>query len=186
VPYLGLIRLHYNFYDANAIHEVMRSNPILSIDGNNTWRMVLWRQIIVDDFPWNIPGLGFGTRALNYYPIEDISKLASLPYVLGAHNSFVYLFGRLGIFYVLLIIPVYICVFREYFYHKAYYSANNQVLIFWSFFAITIIAAFNPTLESPIYSGAYWLLLGFTARCIRNRIFAKPLNSPSHESPVYT
>ena len=60
-------------------------------------------------------------------------------------------------------------IFREYFYHKVYYYANNQILIFWSFFAATIIASFNPALESPIYAGAYWLLLGFIARAIYNR-----------------
>lgn len=169
VPYLDIIRLHYNYYDTNAIHEVMRSNRILSIDGNNTWRLVLWKEILVDDFPGNIFGIGFGTPALRYFPVEDYSKLATLPYLLGAHNSFVYLFGRLGIVFLLLIIPIYVCILREYFQYKSYYYANRGILLFWSFFAITIIAAFNPTLESPIYSGSYWLLLGFTARCIHNR-----------------
>jgi hypothetical protein len=87
----------------------------------------------------------------------------------GSHNSFVYLFGRLGLVFVFLIIPIYRCIFREYFYYKQYYYDNRQILLFWSFYAITVIALFNPTLESPIYSGAYWLLLGFVARCIYNR-----------------
>jgi len=169
VPYLDIIRLHYSYYDTGAIHEVMRSNRILGIDGNNTWRLVLWKEIVVDHFPANLFGIGFGTPALKYFPVEDYSKLQTLPYLLGSHNSFVYLFGRLGLVFVLLIIPIYRCIFREYFYHKQYYYGNRQILLFWSFFAITVIAAFNPTLESPIYSGAYWLLLGFVARCIYNR-----------------
>jgi hypothetical protein len=169
VPYLDIIRLHYNYYDTGAIHEVMRSNRILGIDGNNTWRLVLWKEIVVDHFPANLFGLGFGTPALKYFPVEDYSKLETLPYLLGSHNSFVYLFGRLGLVFVFLIIPIYRCIFREYFYHKRYYYGNRQILLFWSFFAITVIALFNPTLESPIYSGAYWLLLGFVARCIYNR-----------------
>jgi hypothetical protein len=180
VPYLDIIGLHYTYYDTGAIHEVMRSNPVLGIDGNNTWRLVLWKEIIVDHFPANLFGIGFGTPALKYFPVEDYSKLSTLPYLLGSHNSFIYLFGRLGLVWVAVIVSIYRCVFREYFYHKAYYYGNRQILLFWSFYAITIIAAFNPTLESPIYSGAYWLLLGFVARSIHNRRASvlKPMPAP--------
>ncbi len=180
-PYLSIISLHYNAYSYDAIHEVMRSNPILSIDGNSTWRLVLWKQVIVDNFPVNLAGAGFGTPLLKYFPVEDYSKLSSLPYVLGAHNSLVYLFGRLGIVYVILIVPVYITVFREYFYYKAYYYNTNGILLFWSFFAITIIALFNPALESPIYAAGYWLILGFVARSIQKRQFKSiPVEGPVH------
>jgi hypothetical protein len=169
VPYLSLISKDFSFLSYNGILNVMRSNPILSIDGNSTWRLVLWKEVIVDNFPANIFGIGFGTPMLKYYPVEDYTKLASLPYVLGSHNSFVYLFGRLGIVFVLLIAPIYICIFREYFYFKRYYYSSNQVFIFWSFFAISMIALFNPTLESPIYAVGYWFLLGFLARAIYER-----------------
>jgi len=172
IPYLSIISIHFSPYGYNAILEVMRSNRILSIDGNSTWRLVLWKQVIVDQFPANIFGLGFGTPMIKYYPVEDYSKLATLPYVLGSHNSYVYLFGRLGIVYILLIAPVYTCIFREYFYFKRYYYANNQIFIFWSFFAVSMIALFNPALESPIYASAYWMILGFTARAIYNRKYA--------------
>ncbi|MBC7903779.1 MAG: hypothetical protein H7Y27_10160 [Gemmatimonadaceae bacterium] len=147
----------------------MKSHPILNLDGNNTWRLVLWNQLIVDRFPANIFGIGFGTPALYYYPIADYSKLESLPYVMGAHNSYVYLFSRLGVVYLLLIVPIYAIIFREYFKFKNYYRANNEILIFWSFFAITIISLFNPTLETPIYAGGYWMMMGFVARCISLR-----------------
>jgi len=168
-PNLSLIANRYNPRTEVGIYDVIRSHPLLSIDGNSTWRLVLWKQIIVDDFPKNIFGLGYGTRAIKYFPVEDYSKVQSLPYVLGAHNSFVYLFGRLGIVYVLLTICIYFNVFREYFYEKKYYFANNQALIFLSFFAISIIAMFNPALESPIYASGYWLVLGLVARCIAER-----------------
>ena len=169
VPYLALISNQYSFYSYNGIFEVMASHPILSVDGNSTWRLVLWKQMIVDNFPGNLLGAGFGTPVLKYYPIEDIAKLDTLPYLLGAHNSFVYLFGRLGIFYVVLTAVMYAKIFREYFYYKAYYYKTDQILIFWSFFAITIIASFNPALESPIYASGYWLILGLLARAISQR-----------------
>src|SRR5688500_3422605 len=88
---------------------------------------------------------------------------------MGAHNSFIYLFGRLGIVYLLLIIIVYATVCKEYIYHILSYYSNNQVLVFCSFYTITVIALFNPALESPVFASAYWMLLRFTARCILNR-----------------
>lgn len=168
-PNLSLIKNQFTPRSTKAIKEVMRSNSLLAIDGNTTWRFVIWNQIIVDKFPANLYGLGFGTPVLKYYPIEDYKKLSTLPYVMGGHNSFIYLFGRLGIIYLLLIIPLYIKIFKEYFYHKQYYYSNSQVFIFWSFFIITVMAFFNPILESPMFASAYWMLLGFTARCIYNR-----------------
>jgi len=178
-PNLELIGNRYSPYNHIGIFDVIHSHPILSIDGNSTWRLVLWNQIIFDNFPTNIFGLGFGTPAIRYYPVEDYSKLSTLPYVLGAHNSFVYLFGRLGIIYVLLITPIYIKIFKEYFYYKSYYYSNKQIFIFWSFFAATMIALFNPALESPIYASGYWMLLGFVARAIHNRIYLPQNISPA-------
>jgi hypothetical protein len=169
LPDLGLIANRFSLTDQVGVYDVIHSNPLLSLDPNSTWRLILWKQVLVDHFPANLFGIGFGTPMFKYFPIEDFSKIQSLPYVLGAHNSYVYLFGRLGLPYFLLIVAIYIRVFKEYFYYKAYYYENKQILIFWSFFAATIIALFNPALESPVYAGAYWLLLGFTARAIVNR-----------------
>lgn len=169
LPELDLIKNNFSFYDEVAIRAVMDSNKILGLDPNNTWRLVLWKQFIIDLFPGNLFGIGFGTPAVMYYPVADFSKLDSLPYVLGAHNSFIYLFSRLGILYLMIIVPLYSHVFKEYFYQKNYYRNNNEILIFYGFFAITIISLFNPTLESPIFAGGYWLLLGLVARSIYDR-----------------
>jgi hypothetical protein len=179
IPYLSIISHHYNYYTDDAISEVRASNRLLRVDANNTWRLILWKQIIVDNFPKNLLGLGFGTPAITYFPIEDYTKIASLPYLIGAHNSFIYLFGRLGFLFILLIVPIYRDIFREYFYQKAYYYANNGILIFWSFFAVTIVVSFNPALESPIFAGAYWLILGLTAACIRERTLTNSNHSPA-------
>lgn len=168
-PDLSLIKNHFAPKSTRAIEEVMQSNALLQIDGNTTWRLVIWNQILVDKFPANLFGIGFGTPMLKAYPIEDYSKLATLPYVMGGHNSFIYLFGRLGIPFLLLITIIYITVFKEYFYHKQYYYSTNQILVFWSFFAITVMALFNPILESPLFASGYWMLLGFIAQCIYSR-----------------
>jgi hypothetical protein len=168
-PNLSLIKNQFTPRSTKAIQEVMQSNALLQIDGNTTWRLVIWNQILVDNFPANLFGIGFGTPMLKAYPIDDYSKLATLPYVMGGHNSFIYLFGRLGIPFLVLITLIYITIFKEYFYHKQYYYSTNQIFIFWSFFAITVMALFNPILESPLFASAYWLLLGFISRCIYNR-----------------
>jgi|GEM_PF-754655 len=168
-PNLALIKNQFNPNDEKGIKEVMNSSQLLSIDGNTTWRLIIWEQIIVEKFPSNILGIGFGTPMLKYYPIEDYKKLSTLPYVMGGHNSYIYLFGRLGVLYLLFVIPIYIALFREYFYHKQFYYVNNQVLIFWSFFSISVMALFNPILESPVFASGYWLVLGLVARCIYNR-----------------
>ena len=83
VPYLDIIRLHYTYYDTGAIHEVMRSNRILGIDGNNTWRLVLWKEILVDHFPANLFGIGFGTPALKYFPVKTTPSWKPCPICWG-------------------------------------------------------------------------------------------------------
>ena len=169
-PNLNLISVNnFSPYNSNAIYQVINSNSLLSLDGNTTWRLVLWKQVLVDNFPQNIFGLGFGTPLMKYYPVEDYSKLSSLPYVMGAHNSYIYLFGRLGSLYFIFLVLMFTKIFKEYFYYKEYYYSNKIILLFFSFFAITIVALFNPTLESPIYASLYWILLGFLARAIYNR-----------------
>jgi O-antigen ligase len=147
----------------------MNSHPLLGIDGNSTWRLVLWKQVLTDHFPANLFGLGLGTPIFRYYPVEDYNKLDSLPYILGAHNSYIYLFGRLGIVYLLVLAVLYTHIFKEYFYHKTFYYSNNTILLFWSFYAVSIIALFNPALESPVYAAGYWLVLGLLAKAITNR-----------------
>lgn len=170
LPNLSLIE-GYTPQKYYYIYKVINSHPLLSLDPNSTWRLVFWKQLLIDRFPENLFGLGFGTPAMKYFPVEDMEKIEMLPYVFGAHNSFVYLFARLGILFPLIIFFVYRNIFREYFYHKAYYYGNNSILLFWSFFAITIVALFNPTLESPVFSSAYWLILGLLARTIHIRVY---------------
>lgn len=169
IPNLNLISLNYSYTHTDGIYDVIRSHPLLSLDGNSTWRLVLWEQILIDKFPENIFGIGFGTPMLKYFPIEDYNKIPQLPYVLGAHNSFIYLFGRLGIVYVILTLMIYRKVFKEYFYYKRYFYTSGRIWVFWSFMAITVIALFNPVLESPVFSGAYWFFLGLVAYVIKQR-----------------
>jgi hypothetical protein len=166
IPYLTMDPDVYSHFDVQGIHGVMHAHPILAVDPNNTWRLVIWKQLLVDLYPSNILGIGFGTPALQYYPVGDYSKLKDLPYVLGAHNSFIYLAARLGLFTLLIFGFIYARVFKEYYRYRHYYYSNLYVLFFFSFFAMTIITLFNPVLESPIYATTYWLFLGVVSKVI--------------------
>lgn len=174
-PDLALME-RYSVLTTNGIEAVMGSNALLELDASTTWRFLFWRQAIVDQFPYNLAGIGFGTPLFRFFPVYDIEKLDTLPYVMGAHNSFVYLFARLGILFVVLILGVYRVIFKEYFSYKSFYYKNRSILLFWSFFAVSIIAFFNPVLESPIYASAYWLVLGMLAKAIYIRKKTETLN----------
>jgi len=130
---------------------------------------MLLKQLLVDLFPDNLLGIGFSTHALRYFPIEDYTKLDTLPYVIGAHNSFIYLFTRLGLPYVFIVVYLYASVFKEYYYNRAFYRQSYGVIYFYGFFAVSVIAFFNPVLETPIYASAYYILLGFLARQIEQK-----------------
>jgi hypothetical protein len=169
-PNFNLISEGYTIYNQDPIYRVIQSHPLLSIDGNSTWRLVMWNQVLAGHFPGNIAGIGFGTPLLDYFPVYEIEKLDTLPYVVGSHNSYIYLFGRLGVAYLIITVVMYNYIIREYFYYKSFYYSNGTILLFWSFFAISIIALFNPVLESPIFSGSYWLILGFLAKAIHNKV----------------
>ncbi|MCZ8068830.1 MAG: hypothetical protein ACK5BJ_07435 [Bacteroidota bacterium] len=168
LPNLSLIENGFSFFSTDSIWNVINSHPLLKVDPNSTWRLVIWKQLIVDAFPGNLLGIGFGTPALKYFPVEDYSKLDTLPYVLGAHNSFIYLFNRLGVLFLFMMYSIYKCIFKEYFRYRKVYSVQS-LLLFYSFFAITFIALFNPTLETPIYASSFWITLGLVGRAIDER-----------------
>lgn len=156
-------------HDWMAINQITSSHYLLGVDENSTWRLVLWYQYLADRFPGNLFGYGFGTPVVFHFPILDIDKLATLPYVIGAHNTFVTLFCRLGIFFLINIILLYTTVFKEYFYYRRYYEKTYDIFIFYSFFAFFILCFFNPALETPLHSGGYWLILGLLTGSIKKR-----------------
>ena len=102
---------------------------------------------------------------------------------MGAHNSFVYVFARLGIGFVAAIGIIYHEVMKSFFRIKSFARERRELLLFYSFFAVTFIAVFNPALESPIYAVGYWTILGLLSGAIQH---VKKEVPAFHESPVYT
>jgi hypothetical protein len=152
---------------------VCKSNKILSADPNSSWRMVYWYRVVVENFPKNLLGIGFGTPYLPYVPGKDTAE--SLyddehdAHLTGTHNSFITLFVRLGILVLPFFFFLYAIILKEFYRFKQYYVANHHIVFFMGFFAISIIALFNPVLETPMYAGLYWFFLGLVAKSIYER-----------------
>jgi hypothetical protein len=155
--------------DYIAFNQITSSHYLLSLDDNSIWRLVLWYQYLIERFPGNLFGYGFGTPVVFHFPILDEDKIPTLPYVIGAHNTFVTLFCRLGIFFIINIILLYTAVFKEYFSFRRHYEKTYDIFIFYSFMAFFILCFFNPALETPLHSGGYWLILGLLAAAIKKR-----------------
>lgn len=153
--------------------RVYQSSKILSADLNSSWRMVYWYRIVVVNFPQNLLGIGFGTP---YLPYQEGKNTAESNYddehdahLTGTHNSYITIFARLGILAIVFFFALYTIILKEFYRFKQYYIANNHILFFIGFFAISIIALFNPTLETPTYAGTYWFFLGLVAKSIHER-----------------
>lgn len=153
--------------------KVYQSSKILSADPNSSWRMVYWYRIVVERFPENLLGIGFGTPYLPYQEGKDTAESnyddEHDAHLTGTHNSYITIFARLGVLALVFFFVLYTIVLKEFYRFKQYYIANNHILFFIGFFAISIIALFNPTLETPTYAGTYWFFLGLVAKSIYER-----------------
>jgi hypothetical protein len=157
------------------ISAVMESNTLLAIDGNSTWRAVFWYRILIEQFPENLYGLGFGTPLLKNFNEVGQSAFGGdfddfyVVHVIGAHNTFLTLFARLGVLFYLFIIGIYRTV-MQYYYNGFYFltKESSSFKYFWSFFVISVIGMFNLVLESPIYASVFWVFLGFVSRIIKD------------------
>lgn len=152
---------------------VYTSSTILSADPNSSWRMVYWYRIVVERFPENLLGIGFGTPYLPYEEGKDTAESAyddkHDAHLTGLHNSYLTLFARLGVLVLVFFYYLYTIILKDFYRFKQYYLANNQITFFIGFFVVSIIALFNPFMETPTYAGLYWFLLGLVAKSIYER-----------------
>jgi hypothetical protein len=172
-PYLKLYRVNQELLFGDVLH-VYAQHPWFYIDPNSSWRMVFWYRTLVEAFPNNLLGLGFGTPLLPYHAGVTTTDLGHpdeyIAHVIGTHNTFVTIFVRLGLISVVLFALIYRAVFREFFRYKRYYlNHRNDGSLFIAFLIITIVGFFNLVLESPTLAALYWVSLGFVARAIYTR-----------------
>jgi hypothetical protein len=176
------------------VRAVIDSHYLLGLDHNSTWRLVFWYRLIVENFPQNILGIGLGTPLLDYIPGQD-TAFSNYDdeydiHVMGSHNTYLTVAARLGLLFPVLLVLIYRRVFREFYRWFGYYNYRRNLLIFISFFTVSIIGLFNLLLESPIYASLYWMLLGFVAKAIEVRkaemygLSQSPQHLEEHSVPV--
>ncbi|MBL7849752.1 MAG: O-antigen ligase family protein [Cyclobacteriaceae bacterium] len=170
IPYLKLYNVNKEWFFGD-VEYVYRQHPWFNFDQNSSWRMIFWYRTLVEAFPGNLLGLGFGTPILPYHPDVTTTDLGYpdeyIAHVIGTHNTFVTIFVRLGLVSVVLFLLIYRAVFRDFFKYKHYYlNHRNDGGLFIGFVIITIVGFFNLVLESPTMSGLYWISLGFVARAM--------------------
>jgi len=157
------------------LHTVFH-NTAYDKDGNLLTRLLLWYQLIVEHFPNNLFGIGFGTQiydinkiptvAIRPWELKDYNRLIYDTYLLGGHNSFIYLFARAGIIPFFMLMSIYYFVFKNFYELREQLIQNKRVVFFYAFFMISISATLNVVLESPIHASLYWILLGTVAHSI--------------------
>ncbi len=138
----------------------------VAIDGNSIWRIKFWSYLVnYVNHHSLIVGLGFGT------PIFDITNSITefivaanpndpdLPYTIGPHNSYLYVFARTGLLGSILFLIPHWLLFRKILRYQLY--KDNGV--FFASFAMLLcidMAMFNVVLESSMLSSIYWIVFG--------------------------
>ena len=181
---------HYLFGNVNHVYQ---QNRILRIDPNSSWRMVFWYRIVVEGFPKNMIGIGLGTPILPYEKGADTAEGnyddEHDAHTIGAHNTFITIFVRLGIGFLVILCSFYTIILKEFYRYKRHYQSNNDIIFFIGFFTISIIGLFNPLLETPTYAGVYWFFLGLVAKSIfqrRNKVPVLHTKITTNENTPYS
>jgi hypothetical protein len=160
-PWLGQM-------DTMDFQHAVRLHPDFALDHNTVWRFLAWYESLVIGFPGNLWGIGFGARLYNHVYLPPEFGLIG-PYATGAHNSFVTLIARMGIWVVPLFLYLYFQVVGVYYRYRQVLMQSGEAAFVVSFAAISAVTLFNVVLESRLLAGAYWLLLGFIA-CAQERL----------------
>lgn len=168
-PYLKLYKDGYTLF--GNVAYVYSHHPLFQIDHNTSWRFIFWYRTLIELFPQNLLGIGIGTPLLPYteglISTDSTNTDEYMAHVLGTHNTYVTVFVRFGIISMFILFVIYRKVFREFFLYKAYYKNNrNDLSIFLSFIALSVVGLFNLLIETPTLAVLYWAALGFVARAI--------------------
>lgn len=155
------------------VKAVAESHELLNLDGNSTWRVVFWHRVVVERFPENVLGIGFGTPILPYIKGIDTIELEHDDeydmHVSGAHNTYLTLGLRLGVMFFLIMGFIFHHVLKYYYKEKRFLIESKQLFYFYSFFTVAAVGLFNLVLESPTVSSLFWGFLGIIAAIITNK-----------------
>lgn len=149
-------------------------------DVNALWRLMYWAYVVKEhvlEHPFL--GIGFGTKLFDPTAVSAQFIVAAtpddpdLPYVHGPHNSFIYILTRTGIVgLVLFVMPLAIILknsFTVWKHPDAFFLRVCTISLLY----LLVSALFNVIVESPLYSGIYWTMLGVTHFAFLNYIKRK-------------
>ena len=156
---------YYNYF--GNVQAIYNSHRLLSVDINVTWRILLWFRYIVERFPDNIIGIGFGTPMLDYIAERRSHWTGNdeiHAHVSGAHNSYLTILLRLGItgFYAVFMISR--KVFIDYFQAIKTPRFKQYIPYYFVWIGMFSLIVFNLGLESPLRAGLFWVATGFVAK----------------------
>lgn len=144
-------------------------------DPNTIWRLMFWAKTIneLEAHQWFF-GIGLGT------PIFDINDPLSsfiyafnqqklhLPYTLGLHNSFLTFFVRFGLIGIIFLLSIILIALRL----LSKIDDMESHAIFVAILMVTIASLFNVIIESALFSGLFWAIIG----CAYKKTHEKPIN----------
>jgi O-antigen ligase len=163
------------YIDVN--YAYLYSVSLSSIDGFNDvnviWRLLFWAKMIggTDLFSF-IFGVGIGTPLFdvsdpsNQFIVKSDPTALNRPYTLGLHNSYLTILVRMGLIGFILSVEIVIITLKKVV-NTSVLVFNNHVLIV---FYLVIISLFNVVIETPLFAGIYWGLLGIAYKS-KNEFF---------------
>lgn len=156
----------YIYNDFFYINDAFQ-NIFPSIDPNLIWRLMFWAYLLDQYSIYNsFAGIGFGTKlfdsqiAPSFIYFQDMNRVLSsaLEYTLGPHNSFFYIFIRLGIVGLLPILVIFSEILYRF--YSVQYKTTLNIFLMASFLLVSIAALFNVVLASPLYASVFWIITG--------------------------
>lgn len=141
-----------------------------NLDVNSIWRVMFWAKTIdnLSAINW-IFGIGLATPLFNEMDPANLFIIASAPnaldrpYTLGLHNSLLTYLVRLGAIGLLFLLCIIINILKS----LARHNDTKTEMLFVSLCLILIPALFNVVLESPLYAGQFWIILGACSKHLK-------------------
>ena len=150
------------------IFDYMDSYSFLSIDGNLTVRLFMWKEILSNVLPASYGmGQGFGTilfpeNIINFLGLtQQLQNDDQLEYTLSPHNSYMFILAKTGIIGLSALLYFFVYLFQDFQTRRLLgISSEFERAMFSIFVAYSVGAGLNVVIESPIHSGLYWGVFG--------------------------
>ena len=159
--------LHYVYYNFYEFYDVGFSVFGEGGDTNLLWRLMFWAKLVGD---MSIGELFWGIKLstpifdpldpTNLFIVNSDPTAENRPYTLGPHNSFVFMFVRLGGAFLLGFILYMGGILR-----KLALSPDKLSFRLFVCLSLAIISmSFNVFMETPLYSGIFWEVVGMSQK----------------------